>query len=310
MSSPNEQINPPTPLDVMLRQLNSNSANGGMTVSVKRRCTDGSLIDASANQLSTLSTKSRVATAAQALKELPPTERTAWAIEMKDYANELYATNQTRDAMEKYVEALAATNFGSQGGAGAGAGAGAGGERDNEEDNNIDVLVIPILCNLASCCIRLQEFSKALAFADQALKLRPQCGKALMRRGIALLQHAEYARSVAALTQALELVEDTPGAVLVIGQGDRLRIPILLGKAKQGLESEQRAVARRKKSLERHFGRHAPSTAATTTVAGSSDAGGDAARGIWANLRLWIIWLHMWLTSFLALASFSGKKRQ
>lgn len=304
MSAINEQINPPTPLDVMLQQLNSNSASGGMTVSVKRRCTDGSLIDASANQLSTLSTKSRVATAVQALKELPPVERTAWAIEMKDYANELYATNQTRDAMEKYVEALAATNFGSQEGGGVGGESGAG--ADDEDNNNIDVLVIPILCNLASCCIRLQEFSKALAFADQALKLRPLCGKALMRRGISLLHHAEYARSVAALTQALELAEDTPGAVLVIGQGDRLRIPILLGKARQGLESEQRAVARQKKSLERHFGRHTPSIPAAAMAGPSS---GSLVPGTWSHIKQWVMWLHMWLLSLLSTFS-GGKKRR
>ena len=314
-----DQPNVPTPLDVMLQQLNANCV-GGMSVQVKRRCNDGSLIDASANQLSTLSTKSRVATAAQALKELPPAERTAWAIEMKDYANELYATNQTRDAMEKYVEALAASNFGADLppllSSPAVSAAADSVEADSPENSNIDVLVIPILCNLASCCILLQEFSKAQAFADQALALRPLCGKALMRRGIALLQHGEYAKAATSLTRALELREDAPGAVLVVSEGDRQRIPILLGRTQQGLEAEQKAVARQKRSLEKYFGRH--SSAAAGAGAGAGGGGGEAGvvrgdgdvkgvgeGGIVARLWRWLYILLMWL-----LAQIGGAKNK
>jgi len=236
-------INAPTPLDVMIDQLNAN-APPGMTCQVKRRCADGSLVDASANQLSTLSTKSRVVTAAQALKDVPPTERTAWAIEMKDYANELYANHQIRDAMEKYVEALAASDFG-------------GGENLQADvscptSDNINVLIIPILCNLAACCIQLKEYSKSLQFSNQALKLRPNCGKALMRRGMSLLHNGEFQMAIVDLERALE-ISDPDNVVLPITEADRQRIPILIHKAQQGLESEAKSLARQKRSLEKHF---------------------------------------------------------
>lgn len=256
--------NPPTPLDVMMEQMNKN-APGGMSCTVKRRCNDGSLIDVSANQLSTLSTKSRVATAAQALKELPPAERTAWAIEMKDYANELYSTHHIKDAMEKYVEALAASDFGN--------GENMQEDKDNSNtQNNIDILIMPILCNLAACCIQLKEFSKSLQFTEQALKLRPNCGKALMRRGISSLHFGEYKKAITDFERALEITgEDShPGAVLNVTDADRLRIPILVHKAHQGLESEIKAVAKQKKCLEKHFKPLKPKVEPGTAVNGDN----------------------------------------
>ena len=261
--------NPPTPLDVMLEQMNAN-APPGMVCQVKRRCEDGSLLDVNANQLSTLSTKSRVATAAQALKDVPAAERTAWAIEMKDYANELYANQQIRDAMEKYVEALAASDFG-------------GGENmqcdsTSPTTDNVNVLIMPILCNLAACCIQLKEFSKSLQFTEQALKLRPKCGKALMRRGMSMLHFGEFKKALADFDRALEIGGDGDGedgdVILPVTAADRQRIPILIHKAQQGLESEAKAVARQKKSLEKHFKPlpKPPVTAVPVQPAGTSTA--------------------------------------
>jgi hypothetical protein len=50
-------------------------------------------------------------------------------------------------------------------------------------ENNVENLVIPVLCNMAACCMQLKEWAKAAMFCDQALQLRPQCIKALMRKG-------------------------------------------------------------------------------------------------------------------------------
>jgi tetratricopeptide (TPR) repeat protein len=60
-------------------------------------------------------------------------------------------------------------------------------EADGEvllDDNNVDTLVVPVLCNMAACCMQLKYFAKAAMFCDQALALRPLCAKALMRKGI------------------------------------------------------------------------------------------------------------------------------
>ena len=42
--------------------------------------------------------------------------------------------------MDKYTEALAASDF-------------------SKETGNVDTLVLPILCNLAACCIQLGDLS-------------------------------------------------------------------------------------------------------------------------------------------------------
>ena len=44
------------------------------------------------------------------------------------------------EAMDKYTEALAASDF-------------------SKETGNVNTLVIPILCNLAACCIQIGRYS-------------------------------------------------------------------------------------------------------------------------------------------------------
>lgn len=44
------------------------------------------------------------------------------------------------DAMNKYTEALTASDF-------------------SKANGNLDILVIPILCNLAACCIQIGNFA-------------------------------------------------------------------------------------------------------------------------------------------------------
>jgi len=290
---------PRTPLDVLVQNMNAN-APSGMVCSVKRRCADGSLIDVSANQLSTLTTKSRVATAAQALKELSPKERTEWAIENKDYANELYANNLITEAMEKYVEALAATDFGK--------GENIHGDASSEEENNVDILVIPILSNLAACCIQKKEFSKALQFTDQALKLRPNCGKALMRRGMAHLHFGEFKKAALDLNRALEITSEShKDAVLVVNEADRQRIPILLHKVQQGMESEAKAVAKQKRSLEKHFKRRASEGAADAPPPTAS-APPSSVSSAFAVYYRW--WLDFFFRGFLDLFLLARRKRE
>ena len=296
----------PSPLEVMMSQLNSQSVGPGgapMTVQIKRRCNDGSLIDANENQLSSLNTKARVATAAQGLATLPIEERTAWAIEMKDYANELYANGMFQEAMEKYVEALAASNFGipqtieskrvevkkdllSTTSPSSSSNLQ---EPLAKECGNIDSLVAPVLCNMAACCIQLNDFAKALKFSDTVLELRPRCGKALLRRGMALMQPPcqEYALAIESLRAALELGYETSSEcddkqtnteddgsplgkskgiekeeeagnkyslVLRISESDRHRIPILLDKAQLLLDAEYKRAEKLKERLVKHFG--------------------------------------------------------
>jgi tetratricopeptide (TPR) repeat protein len=169
----------------------------GLGIDIKRKGTDGSLIDAKPNELASLGTKSTVATTAGLLKKLSYEEKLAWAIETKNEANELFKDGKFHEAMGKYVESLAGSDFGS-----------VGYDRpkivnldddEEEEDNeatentgNVDTLVVPVLCNLAACCIQVAEWGKAVNFADQAVLLRPHCAKAQMRKGIGLMRSGEH----------------------------------------------------------------------------------------------------------------------
>ena len=51
-----------------------------------------------------LKAQASIASTAAAIHDLPNDEKTAWALEMKDFANELYANKMYKEAMGKYVE--------------------------------------------------------------------------------------------------------------------------------------------------------------------------------------------------------------
>eukprot|EP01034_Spumella_vulgaris_P023119 gene23119-29312_t len=97
------------PLDVVLNELNA----GGVSVEVKRQRHDGILENTKPNELSTLGTKAKLASTAALLKKLTPEERLEWAVEMKNHGNDFYAQLNFNDAMNTYVEALTAADFGS-----------------------------------------------------------------------------------------------------------------------------------------------------------------------------------------------------
>jgi hypothetical protein len=71
---------------------------------VKRRAADGSLVDASESEILTLQAQSQLAVTANNLLNLSPNERTAWAADLKDKANELFRAGHFAAAAEKYLE--------------------------------------------------------------------------------------------------------------------------------------------------------------------------------------------------------------
>lgn len=272
----------PSPMEVMINAMNAGSETG-MTCEIKRKLPDGSIVDASPKQLGGLSTKSRVAYATQNLKQMPPEERLTWALEMKDYANELYANNDIQQAMEKYVEALSASDFGvklqkeqEEGESVKSHESSASSSHTSESvlpskategrdgTGNVDSLVLPCLCNLSACCIQIRDFSKALKFADSALELRPNCGKALMRRGMSLTYVGEYSAGVSALRKAALVTTADQGEeatargvakrTMPVSESDRQRIPILIERAEKCLERERRDDLRRREKMQQVFG--------------------------------------------------------
>jgi len=295
----------PSPFDVMMNSMNQDQATTGMSCQVKRRLPDGTMVDADPKALGSLSTKSRMAYAAQNLKKMTASERTAWALEMKEYANALYAEQMITEAMEKYVEALAASNFGAitpkkvvtaakaSGDAQGGEDPAGNADLDlthtsRHSDNNVDDLIVPVLCNLAACCIQTKQFAKALKFADAALELRPRCGKALMRRGMALVHAGETRKAIHALQVALEVVDGvielgagTEGVdvddlrlqpCMAVSETDRLRIPVLIERAQKAQEKHEKLKSNQLKQMQKVFG--ADSCCSSSSGSGSGSGNG------------------------------------
>lgn len=325
----------PSPMEVMINAMNAGSETG-MTCEIKRKLPDGSIVDAGPKALGGLSTKSRVAYATQNLKQMPPEERLTWALDMKDYANELYANNDIQLAMEKYVEALSASDFGAKmqkdekkemGDASANTLPSSSesvlpstATEDRDGAGNVDSLILPCLCNLAACCIQIRDFSKALKFADSALELRPNCGKALMRRGMSLTYVGEYNAGIASLREAALIAtadeEGTAAAeakakrTMPVSESDRQRIPILIDRAEKCLEREKRDDLKKREKMQRVFGGNGAKSKAPAPSIDSSAGQIDNNIGSWKGLALIAVLgavLSLALLSFLNTSSKGGE---
>jgi tetratricopeptide (TPR) repeat protein len=262
--------------DVVFNELKK----GGMGIDVKRKRDDGVLVDARENELASLGTKATVASTAGLLKKLTPIERLEWAIETKNEANELYKQKQFREAMGKYVESLAGSDFGDK-------------DPDSSNKGNVDSLIVPVLCNLSACCIQAEEWGKAVSFADQAIQLRQHCRKAHMRKGTGLLHLGEHelalecfalaqqpapsdltADSVDDSVKALVTEEElNANTIMELSEADRRRLPALIAEAKRGRQQHAVQMKQRKLALAKAFERNSAQSARAV----QNDANGEIA---------------------------------
>jgi hypothetical protein len=125
-------------LEIMISEMQQHNVN----VELKQKMPDGTYQHAADDTIESLSVKSKIASVAQGIHTLSKLERTAWAITTKDKANEMFEQELYKDAMEVYLQALVASDFG-------------GNDNTSFDNNNIDTLVVPVLCNLAVCCMKL-----------------------------------------------------------------------------------------------------------------------------------------------------------
>jgi hypothetical protein len=186
------------PFDVLMKEMNKS----GISCEITKKNQHGILEPVRQEELNTISTKSQIATTAQLVSRLKEEEKLEWALETKNEGNELYQKNEYVQAMQKYVECLTASNFGSS-----------APQTDTKEsscpatNSNIDELILPVLCNLSACCIQLKEWQKCVLFAEQALKLRPDAIKALYRQGIAYVNIGEYQTAIKNFHLILKLLK-------------------------------------------------------------------------------------------------------
>jgi tetratricopeptide (TPR) repeat protein len=213
----------------------------GIKPQFKRQLSDGTLVDADTSYLDLLNAKTRIANTAQTIHGASQVDKTLWAIEMKNFANMLYEHKRYREALEKYMECLTASNFGKS--------SSSEGMTQEATDSNIDDMIVPVLCNMAACCLQLQDWGKASRFCEEALKLRPKCLKATIRYCKALFHLGEYNLVVKKLKEVTIADEEK----------EKRQIEDLMRQARQGIATEKKAEERQKKALMKAFRTEKPS---------------------------------------------------
>lgn len=107
-------------------------------------------------------------------------------------------------------------------------------ENDDPDEKEVRALHVTTLNNLSLCCVRLEQYRKAVETASLAIKLDPRSSKALYYRGRAKICLGEWESARADLVAALELW-DNPGIKNEILRLDR--------KRKQFAEREKKQAA-------------------------------------------------------------------
>lgn len=85
-----------------------------------------------------------------------------------------------------------------------------------------------------------------IRFCEQCLQLRPQCIKALSRRGLARIQLGDYSDGEGDVKLALSLLPEDDTI-------EQERLKVILMKAKKGLHDQTKALDKRKVSIQKAF---------------------------------------------------------
>lgn len=189
----------------------------GVHIDLQKQLADGTYEHASDKDLYLLNSKTMLLSAAQTFKDMKFDDKLKAAIDLKNRGNRLFQKGDYPAAQELYLQALTASEFGTSS---------ANKSQDTDEsmiqssdtDDNIDELVVPVLCNMAACALKLDQFVKAARFCDEALRLRPLCKKALLRRGVAFLHLKEYDLCISSLEQAKEVISSELNVTEVVPQ--------------------------------------------------------------------------------------------
>jgi tetratricopeptide (TPR) repeat protein len=83
------------------------------------------------------------------------------------------------EASDKYRDCLAELKFGRREGKGF-------------NDDEIENIIVPALCGLATCCLEQREYQKALTYCNQVMELRPMNRKAAYLQGIANVELGSF----------------------------------------------------------------------------------------------------------------------
>ena len=180
-----------TGLETMVKGLSSN----GMTVEFKRQLSCGEYENATEKDLSLLTSKASIATMAQQIQHLPEDDKLKAALELKEQGNELFRNQKYDEALKVYLQSLSASNFG---------------DSTSSSSGNVNTLIVPILGNMAACCLQMKEYVKVAKFCEQIIQLRPDNFKANLRKGISFYYLKEYDLSLESLKLAKSILAKIP----------------------------------------------------------------------------------------------------
>ena len=191
--------------------------------------------DASGRDLILLNEQSRIANIAQYLSDLSPVERNAWALRRRGDGNLLFKERNFSAATQIYFEALAAANF-----------------HANVDEGNIDEVVIPLICNLAACSVQLRDWRRTVLLCKEALRIRPNCLKALIRCALAFIELEEYSCAKAYLKKASHIANASDTFV-------NKKIQLLFVKAERGKLMAERRLKLQRSCIANFFQKSTPS---------------------------------------------------
>lgn len=133
---------------------------------------NGNVVDLGVEDVKAMQLQSIIGSAAEILHQtnLSQSDKNFWAFNLRDSANKLFRDGLVEEAMEKYTECLIASNF-----------------SEIRSDNNVQLLVVPVLCNLASCTIQMKKLDKAIKFCETALSFDPSNSRAQFLLSLAIV---------------------------------------------------------------------------------------------------------------------------
>jgi len=120
--------------------------------------------------MSRAQSQKRLGACAEHVKGMSRQDKLAWAVDLKDRANEFYAQSSFEEAARLYNDCLVALDL----------------DGTEEEVREVQFkLQLPICTNLAACMVEMGQYSRVAEICEIALSVDPNCCKALYRRGLA-----------------------------------------------------------------------------------------------------------------------------
>lgn len=110
------------------------------------------------------------------LPSLPPSKPKH--VRMMEIANSHMQVKNYQEAIEKYKDCLIEMKFGKEG------------IRFSAEE--LDGMIIPLLCNLATCLLEIREYHKVLFYCNQILIFRPNHRRGLYLQSVAHVQIGSF----------------------------------------------------------------------------------------------------------------------